>query len=147
MPSVLQPDTPLVNFNDHNLLVLELRMSVLIMCLFLSGDPYICLGLVTCKLVLVYLRHGLHNHSVLCFVKCYVKQAVLLKISGRIFTSHKAQIVEFVLSVCIRRYIYQTCRVFSCREYVHVLILHLNDDTLGYRHYRQCSKVIDKMII
>ena len=53
------------------------------------------LGLVTCKLVLAMIfeaSHGLHSHRVLCFGKCYVKQTVLLKISGQIFTSLKAQI-------------------------------------------------------
>ena len=53
----------------------------------------------------------------------------------------------FLLLACIKRYIYQTCRVFTlntCRQYV--LVIHLNDDSVGYRHYRQCSKDIDKII-
>ena len=29
----------------------------------------------------------------------------------------------------------------------HVFVIHLNDDTVGYRLYKQCSKVIDKIII
>ena len=93
--------------------------------------------------------HGLHSHRVLCFAKCYAIQTVLLKLSGQIFTSLKAQIVVFfVACTCIGRYIYQTCRVFTlntCRQYV--LVIHLNDDSVGYRHYWQCSKVIDEIII
>ena len=62
-----------------------------------------------------------------CFAICYVVQPVLLKISGQIFTSLKAQIVDFLLRVCIRRYIYQTCRVFTLNF---IFVIHLNDDSV-----------------
>ena len=49
---------------------------------------------------------GLHGHWVLCCAKCQVKQAILFKMSGQIFTRYEAQILHcivFFLLACIHK--------------------------------------------